>query len=138
MSQENNIYPNFDPAIHTTDGTAGHSKGKWHSAGEEVVNADWAIAICGGEVPEREPNANLIALAQHAPHDCGDPECSGVINAQSLKTYEYLHTMLRELAPDFETIAQCIDFAGTNKRKVELYDKFQCAIKAFAEQGLLT
>ena len=49
-------------------------------------------------------NFALFALAQHAPHDCGVPEC-----------------------PGFQ-----------NKRKLELYDKFQRAIHEFAEAGLLT
>lgn len=53
---------------------------------------------------EHLANLRLMALARQAPHDCGDPECPGVIN----------------------------------KRKLELYDKFQYAIKAFAKEGLLT
>jgi len=100
------------------DGTAGHSKGNWYSAGgnfhrfvrqrEQFGPDRVGVNICeinsNLEFDEVVANSELMALAQHAPHDCGDPECPGVIN----------------------------------KRKLEFYDRFQECIKGFAEAGLLT
>jgi len=111
------------------DGTAGHSKGRWEYFGDTVVGVrtdcqhltrkhtddelirwmDEQIfddAAMSSELTweQYKANCHLFALAQSAPHDCGDPQCPGVIN----------------------------------KRKLELYDKFQAAIQAFNEKGLLT
>jgi hypothetical protein len=90
------------------DGTAGHSKGDWYASVLCAVHAfgrDQAIATIGiSNKKEEWATCHLIALAQHTPHDCGDPECPGVVN----------------------------------KRKLELYDKFQTAINEFAKAGLLT
>lgn len=140
-------------AIHAQDGTAGHSKGNWYYFGETFVgilsNCQHPLTppvkmtgvtatkeeftvivshshekdiiipgtdegdfeqlmddICDDSIDfnQYRSNLRLMALAQHAPHDCGDPECPGVIN----------------------------------KRKLELYDRFQECIKGFAEAGLLT
>ncbi len=96
----------------TNDGTAGHSKGNWYSHNRFVrVDEDLdgnptavTIAEANTSLEEYLANSKVLALAQSAPHDCGDPEC-----------------------PGFQ-----------NKRKLELYDKFQRAIHEFAEAGLLT
>lgn len=128
-----------------TNGTAGHSKGKWyyygdvacgiatdcqHKADDLVTPVKFVFSSHQHESDDLIPmlteedfdnlsaaeedieitwdqyraNLRLMALAQHAPHDCGDPECPGVIN----------------------------------KRKLELYDRFQECIKGFADAGLLT
>lgn len=103
----------FECMVGIEDGTAGHSKGNWTKSETihwSINNQTHHIAMVNfsSRLPEDggngEANANLITLAQHAPHDCGDPECPGVIN----------------------------------KRKLELYDRFQECIKGFAEAGLLT
>lgn len=93
------------------DGTAGHSKGNWRPVATQIMDTERsAIALINTRTipatddPEFNGNRHIIALAQHAPHDCGDPECPGVVN----------------------------------KRKLELYDKFQVAINEFAKAGLLT
>lgn len=88
------------------DGTAGHSKGNWevrNCAETPTIVADGKAGIAS-MIAGNTPNGFLLALAQSAPHDCGDPECPGVIN----------------------------------KRKLELYDKFQTVINEFAKAGLLT
>lgn len=101
-------------AFLSNDGTSGHSKGNWQAQNcfsssipfidtEETPGLKICTALVGGD-EEDSANMKLIAFAQHAPHDCGDPECPGVIN----------------------------------KRKLELYDKFQVAINEFAKAGLLT
>lgn len=123
--------------LNANDGTAGHSKGVWGYYGDTIVGlhtdcqhslditkhgtnyeheADDLIPWMDEQIfddstakidttwDEYRSNLRLMALAQHAPHDCGDPECPGVIN----------------------------------KRKLELYDKFQVAINEFAKADLLT
>ncbi len=137
--------PIMGNCLECRDGTAGHSKGNWHYYGDVFAGIkttcqhpypppdiksegvglfvwtshkhedDDIIPAITEETHYANPdqtttwedylaNLRLMALAQHAPHDCGDPECPGVIN----------------------------------KRKLELYDKFQAAINAFNEAGLLT
>lgn len=83
------------------DGDCGNHPEYEHNILIAMVNFSSRLPHDGGN---GEANANLISLAQHAPHDCGDPECPGVIN----------------------------------KRKLELYDRFQECIKGFADAGLLT
>lgn len=88
------------------DGTAGHSKGKWElddAYPNLIFTRKDGTRVCVAE-SDFPPDQQLLLLAQHAPHDCGDPECPGV----------------------------------QNKRKLELYDKFQRAIHEFANAGLLT
>lgn len=94
----------------SNDGTAGHSKGNWYSAGgngHRFVRHHAGVNLCeinhNLDFADVVANCELMALAQHAPHDCGDPECPGVVN----------------------------------KRKLELYDRFQVAINEFAKAGLL-
>jgi len=89
-----------------SDGTTGHSKGNWRISGEMTIDGyDNICSIARGTLQSvSSANQRLITLAQSAPHDCGDPECPGLIN----------------------------------KRKLELYDKFQRAIHEFANAGLLT
>lgn len=99
-------------AFLSNDGTADHSKGDWYPSALCTVEAlpfSASIATIGNPKErtaskEEWATCRLMALAQSAPHDCGDPECPGVVN----------------------------------KRKLELYDKFQVAINEFAKAGLLT
>lgn len=97
----------FECMCEISDGTAGHSKGNWevwNCADETPTIITDGKAGIASMIARNTANGLLLALAQHAPHDCGDPECPGVVN----------------------------------KRKLELYDKFQTAINEFAKAGLLT
>ncbi len=103
---EREFFGSFDPANDpANDGTAGHSKGNWRISGEMTIDGyDNICSIARGTLQSvSSANQRLITLAQSAPHDCGDPECPGVVN----------------------------------KRKLELYDRFQVAINEFAKAGLL-
>lgn len=77
-----------------TDGTAGHSTGKWESTGEEIIDDTLVVAIIMDRESKREATGNLLALAQTAPHDCGDPTCPGVINKHKLEHVKHLEMQI--------------------------------------------
>lgn len=77
-----------------TDGTAGHSTGKWESTGEEIIDDTLVVAIIMDRESKREATGNLLALAQTAPHDCGDPTCPGVINKHKLEHVRHLERQI--------------------------------------------
>ena len=41
-------------------------------------------------------NAELIALAPTAPHDCADPDCPGAVNKRKLEAFPEMLEALRE------------------------------------------
>ena len=77
-----------------TGGTTGHSTGKWESTGEEIIDETLVVAIIMDREAKREATGNLLALAQSAPHDCGDPTCPGVINKHKLEHVKHLETQI--------------------------------------------
>lgn len=102
------------------DGTAGHSKGNWYFRKgcirqDEYLNGNPIginIAEMNTALEEHISNSRLLILAQRAPHDCGDPECPGVINKRKLKLYDEFQTAINSLrAQNTELLAALKVFA---------------------------
>ena len=87
------------------DGTAGHSKGEFGiSDNRQIWNEnDRIIADCFSTSldisrAQEDANCHIFKIAQHAPHDCGDPKCPGVINKHKLELYDKFQVAINEFA----------------------------------------
>lgn len=63
--------------------------------------AEW-IADVRGKLPG---NAQLLALARTAPHDCSDPYCPGNVNRLKLKAYGKLQASHDRLLDELDRLA---------------------------------
>lgn len=108
----------------TGDGTAGHSKGNW-------------VASQSLSAPTSFPNYRDIKLQQTVSlRGDADPviiRC--FVWGNEMEANQNL-VLLSQSAPHDCGDPECPGFI--NKRKLELYDKFQRAIHEFANAGLLT
>lgn len=109
---EKAVLANIPPPMEI-DATAGHSTGNWYEIQdflnglalmsetgpvcqfyEESSEENWEIL----QFPNQISNLALIQLAQSAPHNCGDPNCPGVINQRKLQLYDKFQLVVTEFA----------------------------------------
>src|SRR3990167_10870846 len=82
-----------------------HTKEPWHWHNEKTYNLagkgsyqDGNILQCKGKPSNGD--ADLIALAPAAPHDCDDPSCPGDMNRRKLEAAEEMARALEEVNLD--------------------------------------
>lgn len=100
------------PAPIESDNTAGHSTGNWkcdfdnaaypmiETSDKEGFNYKKLARFPKNQIfntwDEVLANFQLFALAQSAPHNCGDPNCPGVINQRKLQLYDKFQLLITE------------------------------------------